>query len=139
VRVYQSDPFTWLTEGAIPGAMSGAQPEISPIRAAGAASGVEDAVQVPGSGFMQAVFHRDRGEVGVAMNQPETTVYVFRVTEMTPASWENFVSEVTESYGLFPVVYRDVERADQAWRKSIEAAAGLKWERPPVEAVRGEE
>jgi hypothetical protein len=73
------------------------------------------------------------------MNQPETTVYVFRITEMTPASWETFVSEATESYSLYRVVYRELVQANVAWFKSIEAAAGLKWERPPVEAVRGEE
>ncbi len=138
-HVYQSDPFTWLTEGAIPGSMSNALPEISQIRAAGAVAGVEKAVQTPGNGFMQAVFHRDRGDVGVAMNQPEMTVYVFRITEMTPASWDTFVSEGSNPYSLFRVAYLDRERVGRAWFKSIEEAAGMKWEREPVEAVRGEE
>jgi hypothetical protein len=139
VHVYPSDPFTWLTEGAIPGSMSNAQPEISPIHVAGAAAGAEEAVQTPGNGFMQAVFHRDRGDVGMAMNQPETTVYVFRITEMTPASWDAFVSEGSNPYSLFRVAYLDRERVLRAWFKSIEDTAGLKWEREPVEAVRGEE
>jgi hypothetical protein len=136
VHVYQSDPFTWLTEGGVPGAMSAAPPEISPIRAA---AGDEEVVQMPGNGFMRAVFHRERGDVGVAMNQPETTVYVFRVTETTPASWDAFVGEGGESYSLFSVAYVDTGRVWQAWRKSIEEAAGVKWEREPVEVVRGEE
>ncbi len=139
VHVYRSDPFTWLTEGAIPGSMSYAQPEISQIRAAGGAAGVEQAVETPGNGFMQAVFHRDRGDVGVARNQPETMVYVFRVTEMTPASWDAFVSEGADSYSLFRVSSLDRERVGRAWFKSIEETAGLKWEREAVEAPRGEE
>jgi hypothetical protein len=141
-RVYQSDPFTWLTEGSIPGAMSNAPPEISPIRVAGAAAGVEEAVQTPGNSFMQAVFHCERGAVGVAMNQPETTVYVFRVTEMAPASWDAFLHEGTDPYSLarlFRVYDLDRERAMRAWFKSIEETAGFKWEREPVEAARGEE
>jgi hypothetical protein len=139
VQVYRSDPFTWLTEGAIPGSMSNAQPEISQIRATGGAAGIEEAVETPGNGFMQAVFHRDRGELGVAMNQPETMVYVFRITETTPARWDAFVSEGSDSYSLFRVSSLDRERIGRAWFKSIEEAAGMKWEREPVEATRGDE
>ena len=96
-------------------------------------------METPGNGFMQAVFHRDRGDVGVARNQPETMVYVFRVTEMTPASWDAFVSEGADSYSLFRVSSLDRERVGRAWFKSIEETAGLKWEREAVEAPRGEE
>jgi hypothetical protein len=122
--------------------MSDARPEKSQIRAAGGMAGVEEVVQTPGDGLMQAVFRRDRGEVGTAMNQPETTVYVFRVTEVTPASWDAFVSEGSDPYSLFRLnrVYAlDMDRVEDAWLKSIEEAAGMKWEREPVETVRGEE
>ena len=125
VHVFQTDPFTWLTEGSIPSSMSNAPPEISPIHATGG----EDAVQMPGNGFMQAVFHHDRGEVGVAMNQPETTVYVFRVTEMSPASWEAFIGEGANPYGLRRVGDLDKQQVVQAWFKSIQDHAGWKWER----------
>ena len=135
VHVHQTDPFTWLTDGSIPGSMSNSPPEISPIHATGG----EDAVQTPGNGFMQAVFHHDRGEVGVAMNQPETTVYVFRVTEMTPASWEAFVSEGANPYGTRRVSDLDKQQVVQAWFKAIQDHAGWKWEREPVEAARGED
>jgi hypothetical protein len=140
MHIYLSDPFSWLTEGSIPG--SNMLPEISQIRVAGGAAGVEEAVQTPGDGFMQAVFHRNRGDLGVAMNQPETIVYVFRIVEMTPANWDVFVHEGSDPYSLsrvFRVYYLDRERVERAWFKSIEEAAGMKWEREPVEAARGEE
>ena len=118
-------------------------PEISQIRVAGGTAGIKEAVQTPGDGFMQAVFHRNRGDLGVAMNQPETVVYVFRIVEMAPASWDVFVHEGSDPYSLsrlFRVYYLDRERVGaglvQVDRRGCRHEMGA---REPVEAARGEE
>jgi hypothetical protein len=40
-----------------------------------------EGVELPGSGFMEKVFSLKEGELGFAVNQPETVVYVIRLAQ----------------------------------------------------------
>ncbi|MEX0938066.1 MAG: hypothetical protein WDZ59_09415 [Pirellulales bacterium] len=74
-EVIQTDPFSWLTMGAL----SPTRPEIT--YRLNEIEGVEAA----GPDFMQTVFGLDEGEFAVATNHPETVAYVVRLaSHVTP-------------------------------------------------------
>ena len=71
LKVTETGAFSWLSVGNVPFDPSGMQPRISPV------AGVEH----PGAEFMEAVFKLSPGEIGVALNEPQDTAYVVRLTE----------------------------------------------------------
>jgi len=83
-KVITTNPFTWMTLGALPGSMRREPPRLSVVT--GKTTGGEG-VTIAGAGqdFMQAVFDLDVGQVGVAVNQPQKFVYVVRVLTVEPS------------------------------------------------------
>jgi len=140
--VYQTEPFSWLTYGGLPAWLAQRPPMLSQIKARvkDPVSGLieeKDAVDMPGQNFMRAVFNLRPGEVGVAMNQPETYVYVVQVTETAPSAevlWRTFVKENDNTYMW--TGQTDQFAAIRAWLAEMQSAAGLKWERP-IQQTRG--
>jgi hypothetical protein len=65
-KVIETDPFSWLTYGAVPRRGRFPEPRLGQIE------GVQDA----GPAFMEQVFSLKDGEAGVAMNHPQTVAYV---------------------------------------------------------------
>lgn len=119
LRVAESQPFSWLTAGAMPTFWSMQPPKLSEV------AGVDH----PGDAFMQAVFQLQPGEVGTAMNHPQTVAYVFRVTESNPPEevlWQQFVSASYFSY--YPALLRDQYAMQQALIEQIKADAGFRWD-----------
>ena len=127
VKVAESKPFSWMTYGAVPTMTSPRTPprltDLSPT------------VELAGPDFMRAVFSLKKGEVGTAVNHPETIAYVVRVTEMNPSEnvlWAQFESD---NYAT----YAEIARGDQfqmvrAWQKELVDDAGLKWLQKPDES-----
>ncbi|MEZ6071214.1 MAG: hypothetical protein R3C10_13300 [Pirellulales bacterium] len=126
LTVVTTGAFTWLTTGMVP-QFSSPILRISEI----------DGVDLPGSKFMQTAFALSAGEVGVAMNQPESIAYVIRVTsEDTPA--ENLRSDFLASNQdmYLQVGQADVQQLLRTWRADLVADAGVHWERPAIEETR---
>jgi hypothetical protein len=130
-KVITSNPFSWMTRGAMPGSSSG-QPTLSPVN--GMAGQQPVTVAGAGDDFMRAVFDLGVGQVGVAVNEPETFVYVVRVDSEEPTDEQRRAAFFTA--GLTPEVNYLVqtEQADiiRDWYTSQEKDCQLKWKRDPI-------
>jgi hypothetical protein len=130
LHVITPEPFTWLTFGSLPYWSQQGPPRYSEVK------GINGA----GGDFMQAVFALKAGEVGPAMNQPKSVVYVVRVGEYTPSDtflWDMFVSEDYGHYAL--AAWYDQTAAVRVWREGLKSEAGMHWEREPTKGHMGPE
>lgn len=126
IRVVAPPPFSWLTFGSVP---MGVQPRMSAVE------GVTMPGSMPGTDFMQTTFTLTAGQLGVAMNQPQTVAYVIRMVELAPPE-QVLVKSFEESdsiYRWISMAMEDQHQIDQAWKEEIKTAAGFKWERKPTE------
>lgn len=119
--VLEPPEFTWLTRGSLPTG-SGA-PMLNTV----------EGVEFPSHDFMRAIFALKPGEIGVAVNGPQTVVYLVRVASESPDEETrrqqfaeggltgeiNFLARV-ELQTFFNQWYRDVEREME-----------VRWNRPP--------
>lgn len=118
VEVFDPPEFTWMTAGSVAPLLSVGRLEVSSV------AGVE----WPGHEFMRTTFDLAPGEVGIAMNQPQTFVYVIRVVDFTPSDnvlWESFTTLDTRHYAQ--IVREEAQARLFAWFADIENAIGLKW------------
>lgn len=127
----EAGPFSWLTYGSLsPMAWGSQSPRLSEV----------PGVEAPGNDFMQAVFRLPVGGVGVAMNQPKTTVYIVRPLEFEPLPevvWGTFLAEDISRY--LPAAEHDWIEINRDWFKGLEQSAGLEWKREPKQTQeRGE-
>jgi len=123
VAVIKTAPFSWMTYGAVPALLSRTPPKLSEV----------DGVDTPGPEFMRTVFKLTVGQVGVAMNQPQTAAYVIRLVNTEPATtvlWELFVADDYSKY--VAVAFDDQRKVIQAWQDGLKARAGFRWEREPI-------
>jgi hypothetical protein len=121
LKVTETKPFSWLTVGSVPFDFSGGQPRISEV----------DGVERPGQAFMETVFGLSQGQLGVAMNEPENTVYVMRLVEFDRPAEELRTDFAAEP----PMRYMNVatdQRRDVylAWLDDLNRAADVHWVRP---------
>ncbi len=128
LQVLSPAPFTWLTFGNVPVWFRMRPPQYSEVTG------------IPGAGtdFMRAVFALKAGEVGLATDQPKSTVYVIRLAEYIPSEsllWDTFVADDYRGYAM--AARYDQMVAGGRWREGIRTEAGLKWEREPFRG-RGE-
>jgi len=120
-EVVNTGPFSWLTHGSVPGGMTPNQPP-----RLGTVNGVSEA----GQGFMRTVFHLQPGEIGVAMNQPEDTVYVVQLESTTPSETVLRETFMVENFARYlPSTQIDRQELSTAWSKQITKDAGVDWER----------
>jgi hypothetical protein len=122
LKVTETTPFTWLTMGSVPLDQFSVQPRMSEV----------DGVELPDEAFMEAVFKLSPGEIGVAMNQPQDTVYVVRLIEYEPSLDDMRTAFASES----PMRYMSVADTDRrkiyrAWLDDLYKDAGVNWLRPP--------
>ncbi|MCA9197037.1 MAG: SurA N-terminal domain-containing protein [Planctomycetales bacterium] len=117
--VVDSGLFSWMNSG---GMAYGMQPQISQV------PGVEYA----GNDFMASVFALSDQQIGTAVNNPETVVYLVQVTqeETDPDKLRQSFLE----FGLPPEVtiigIQDLQRRFQYWWTSeVQGELGLTWER----------
>lgn len=118
LKVEQSDPFSWLV-GPLPIVpWTQARPQISRVKG----------VDRPGEEFMRTVFRLRAGEVGTAMNHPQTVVYVIRVVEVQPPEdilWQQFTSEPSRLY-LF-AAQDDIVQAYSRLVAHVREKSNFKW------------
>ncbi|MCS7237834.1 MAG: hypothetical protein NZ899_06145 [Thermoguttaceae bacterium] len=91
IKVEQSEPFTWLTSTLPLVFWMQDRPRISQVKG----------VDRPGEEFMRTVFRMRPGDVGTAMNHPQTVAYVIRVVEIQPPEdilWQQFTTEPGRLY-----------------------------------------
>jgi len=112
--------------------MAQAPPSVSDIKLKTAEGATEpetgDAIVAPGGRFMRDVSVLEEGQIGVATNQPETAVYVVRVTKVSPLDevlWQMFLADDFQRYSMAAI--DDLVETQQAWHDAIKASAGLEW------------
>ncbi len=119
-EVSESEPFSWMTTGAIPLWMAQVPPAIS---------GEVKGVDMPGNEFMRAVFGLKKGEIGTATNDPKTVAYVVRVVDSNPLPdvlWRMFLAENYFSY--FRAAWPEHASAENAWLDAIKKEVGFQWD-----------
>ncbi len=117
-QAVQTDRFTWMTFGSAGGFAFGMTPVLSQVKG----------VDSPGHEFMRTVFGLDVGQIGVAMNQPQTVAYIIRLTSLEPSrevQRAEFISERLPFY--MRTATADQQELIDAWRKGIGRAARLVW------------
>jgi hypothetical protein len=122
LRVLTPPAFSWVTFGNVP---LGSAPEAARI------SDVKG-VEFPGDEFMRTVFRLEPGGTGVAINAPQSVVYVIWLKEFTPSFrvlWKEF--EVDDFSKYAPAAMDDRQRTYRAWLDEIKAATGAEWKRKP--------
>ncbi len=110
-------PFTWMTFGSASLSFP-RQPEISAV----------EGVDIAGDEFMRTVFRLEPGEVGAAMNAPQTAAYAVRLIEYSPSYkvlWEWFKVDDFRKYSA--VAEGDQNQMYRAWINEIRTTAGFKW------------
>lgn len=114
--------FSWMTEqSALTMQMGRGRPLLSTV----------PNVVSPGDRFMRTVFALSPGQVGAALNEPETTVYVVRVLAQEPSEeqlYDLFAKAQYQDY--VGVAERDERESTLAWDAQLKQEAGVVWERP---------
>jgi hypothetical protein len=127
-RVITPPPFSMFTEGSVPRGSSSAPPRLSEV----------EGVPLVGIDFMRAVFNLDINRFGVAINAPQTVVYVVQLVSYNPpqdALWQIFLAEDFSKYSV--MAGGDLQEVQKQWMESLKTSAGLQWEIKP-EQSRGE-
>jgi hypothetical protein len=127
-QIISPTPFSMFTEGSIPRGSSSAPPRLSEVKGA----------PLVGLDFMRVVFNMDINQIGVAMNAPQTVVYVVQLINYSPPQdvlWQIFLAEDFSKYATIAV--GDLQADHKAWLESLKTSAGLQWEIKP-EQPRGE-
>jgi len=107
-KVTETNEFSWMTTGTAGGMdfNRGMQPTLSEV----------EGVDEPGEAFMQKVSKLDVGDVDVALNQPQTTAYVVRITRVDPELpilHDRFVQTGLGAYEA--VAQQEISQQQQAW------------------------
>jgi hypothetical protein len=117
LKITETGPFSWLTLGNVP-ADPGALPRLSDV----------EGTDRVGEEFMKAVFALEPAQIGVAMNVPQTTVYVIRLIDFEPSMEElreDFARALPNRYLAAGI---DDQRAVfRAWLADLNRDAGVHW------------
>jgi len=119
-KVVETNEFSWMTFGAM--AMGYGQPSLSSV----------DGVEFAGMDFMEAVFALEPGETGVAVNEPQTFVYVVRVVSESPDEDErrkNFL-ERGVTFQTFHIAAIERDRTMEQWYRGLDKEMDVTWHRP---------
>ncbi|NDC53207.1 MAG: hypothetical protein EBZ74_02690 [Planctomycetia bacterium] len=118
LRAVKAGPFTWLSPGA-----SG-QPELTE----------PEELEMPGAGFMEAVFALEPGETAVAFNEPRTVCYAIRLDALDPpeaALRDTFLAARSDPRRVAAVAQGEFSRSFGAWLGGLEKRYALTWGRQP--------
>ena len=125
-RIVRPEPFSWYSVPAAPSPTG--LPEL-------ALSTIED-VNAPGPEFMQKAYSLGVGEVGVAMNHPQTVAYVIRVTDRNPTDEElraDFIARYKENRlpleDIRRVLGYDLNEVVDAWYDDLEREFKVRYAR----------
>jgi len=127
LEILTPPPFTWMTLDEV--ALSYAQNSYI--------SDVKGGVDFAGGEFMRTVFRLKPGEVGLAMNNPQTVAYVIRLIEFSPpyeAIWEQFQVDGFRKYEA--VAREDRNQIVRSWLIEIKANARFEWTPEHIEIIK---
>jgi hypothetical protein len=135
-KVTETDAFSWLTTGIAGDFNGNVMPRLSEV----------DGVIDPGPDFMREVFALRVGDVGVAMNNPETIAYVVRITSLEPSEAvlrSTFMADKggtnseSQQMQLRQTSMMDQRKVIDAWREKFTKDSKLDWLRPPADEMSG--
>lgn len=142
VSVVETEPFTWWTYGhgidpSLAAFREGANVQLDFVREKGVAVGNAEidnkTIFAAGSDFMETTYGLQIGEVAAAFNQPQTMVYIVRVTRSTPsedALWSMFQTANFYVYAS-PSMQTERGRAYRVWLEKIQEETGFQWVQKP--------
>lgn len=122
MQVSETPAFSWLTGGFAGMFNQQVPPTLSEVE------GVDD----PGDAFMHQVFSLEVGDVGVAMNNPQTVAYVVRLTSLEPSRQllrDTFMADNFNRYASS--AGSDYRRIYEEWLDARKVEADLRWARAP--------
>lgn len=118
LNIIQPAPFSWMSTGSTPFGGAGA-PTLSQV----------DGVEAAGNEFMRSVFSLKKGEVGVAVDQPQAMVYVVRIAAEIPS--DEILKEQFLASGVTPevsqIAFVEIEDVWQDWYKDLEREMEVTW------------
>ena len=119
-RVIETSEFTWMSI-TIPLAWGGS-PSLGKV----------DGVETPGNEFMETVFRLKEGEVGVALDQPETHAYVVRIAKEAMSESDRrsrfMIGRTNELFDLSLLENREIY---VQWITDVRSQMKVEWRRPP--------
>lgn len=121
--IVETSEFSWLTQGATP--MSFEPPSISMV------FGIDS----PGPEFMESVFAlKDGNSASVAVNTPETVVYVVRITGENPDEETRREQFIVAGVGMdaYYMAVMDGQQQLFDWFKQLEEEYDVDWVRTPT-------
>jgi hypothetical protein len=122
LHVAMPPAFSWITFGNVAlGSSPGATRLSTPA-----------GIDLPGDAFMRTVFRLEPGQVGVAMNAPQTVAYVIRLDQLTPSHdvlWKQF--EVDDFSKYASAAIGEQRQILQAWLNELKTSANLQWKQKP--------
>ena len=83
---------------------------------------------------MQAVFSLSSGEIGVAVNQPKTFVYVVRIASESPSEEvlrEQFLQS-GRSAEIRQIAVTEEQKLVRNWYEDLESQLNVEWHREPL-------
>jgi hypothetical protein len=117
LKVLTPPAFSWYTSGNLPNERQTLK--LSDVQG----------IPIAGDDFLRTVFALEKEETGVAMNQPETDVYVVRVTKYDPSMtvlWAGFLAESETGFNQYAgAATDDMIRMTNAWLNELRKDAGL--------------
>jgi len=126
LAIAEPNSFTWMTSGMPASLMQGEQ------RMTDARISSVDGVRMPGPEFMRAVFTASAGGTAVAMNHPQSEVYLVHVVKFTPSEavlWDQFI---VDDFSKYAAVGRyDTAMVYRSWLDDLKTQAGFKWKIVP--------
>ena len=121
LEVVETGEFTWMND-----LFGQGQPRLSEVH------GVEHA----GHDFMRTVFALGAGEVGVAANQPQDTVYLVRVARLTQSPEVlRAIFKATPFRSYSQVAAEEYVEVNRHWIEQIEQQAELIWLETPDDRI----
>jgi len=121
-------PFTWMRSLAVPSG-GGNQAVLSEL----------PDIEQPGEEFMRSVFSLEKGDTGVAVNAPESVVYVVRIVDQSPTD-----KELRERFFRSRPNTSDIQSIGQGeryalmadWYRGLAKEMDVQWKREPKSSGR---
>lgn len=142
VSVVETEPFTWWTYGhgidpMLAAFREGANVQLDFVREKGVTVGNAEidnkTIFAAGSDFMETAYGLSIGEIAAAFNQPQTMVYIIRITRSTPsedALWSIFQTANFYVYAS-PSMQTERNRAYRVWLDKVQEETGFQWLQKP--------
>ncbi|MGL6225075.1 MAG: hypothetical protein ACRC10_00430 [Thermoguttaceae bacterium] len=131
--IVETERFSWYTQSAANAGYARSQLLFGEVCEVGVPVGDADFenkfIKAPGNQFMQVAYSLEVNDCGAALNQPENTAYVIRLTESAPSEdllWKFFSTTPLRDYegaGVWATRQEDY----RAWVSAVESRIGFMW------------